>query len=291
VFIGAVLIVPSILPGEWLAKPGNLQWVVKYIVAIVPVALGLRWRAKLRSAVVQGDQRDSSIRQLVDRSPTLENGRLARILGESVGKLPWLECDGGVTVRCNLFGAHRDHPLALLECDHSVSVLHANGRATITSSGSKSPVERWTAEGVVFFRPLRSLPDLFVSGANDPFCRYFKRWLKRSGHEADSCELAGVPGADIWSASSEPEQASALITPELAELLVLRPGAVVQVMGGFCVVIPRMWSCHGPSEMARDAFEIEMDLDFACAVYEALRSAGQPAGQANRDVASPLATS
>jgi hypothetical protein len=36
------------------------------------------------------------------------------------------------------------------------------------------------------------------------------------------------------------------------------------------VVVPRSWGSATPLEIATQAFEIQLDLDFACAVYDAL---------------------
>ena len=126
-----------------------------------------------------------------------------------------------------------------------------------------------TAETIVFFRPQPQLPDLFLSGTQEPLCGHQARWVKEAGGDPRQSQLANL-GSRFAGFSSCPAAATHLLTPKLGELLMLRPSALVQIIGGFMVVVPRSWSSATPMGTATQAFEIQLDLDFACAVYDAL---------------------
>lgn len=280
-FLGAILIKPDLMPWDWLAKDNNLHSAVKYILIIVPIGFGVAAKARLRRARQRTDVHDSCIQKLTNQFPQLRDARLTPVVGPSVNVLPHLVTNCRAITRCSLFGEYRDQPLAMFESEYTAAAtldakqVFDRAQAQLLSDPDKEQFSRLrTAEAIVFFRPQPQLPDMFLAGKDEPLSRYQSRWVKAAGGQPESAHVAALQGTKFEAFCHCAASAVQAISPELIELLSLRPKSLVQVMGGFVVIVPRSWAAATPMETATAAFEIQLDLDFACAVYHTL--AGNP---------------
>ncbi len=277
VFLVVVLVFPNWLPGDWLTNQNNLHMVVRWIVILVPVGLAVAAKKRLRRASQRTDVHDSCVQQLTHQFPELRDARLARVRGPAVNVLPRLASDGEPVLRCSLFGEFRGQPLAMFESDYAAgSGLGANHLLDSVEArlGPDPDQEQFsrarTAEAIVFFRPQPQLPDLFLAGRAEPLSAHQHRWVKQAGGAPPDSQVSTSLDPMFDTFSSCPAAAARLFSAALTELLTLRPSCLVQVIGGFVVVVPRSWNSATPMSTAVAAFEIQLDLEFACAVYDAL---------------------
>jgi len=119
---------------------------------------------------------------------------------------------------------------------------------------------------------------LFLAGREEPLSRYQARWVKGAGGRPGPSRVSTWLGSRFETFSSCPMTAEQAVSPALGELLLLRPSSLVQVIGGFVIVVPRSWGSATPMDTATAAFEVQLDLDFACAVYDALAAAPSKTG-------------
>ena len=143
-------------------------------------------------------------------------------------------------------------------------------QANLLKDADKEQFSRMrTAEAIVFFQPRPELPDLLLAGTSEPLSGYFARWVKDSGGDPGGSQIPNL-SSNFQGYISDHSAIPQVLTPQLGELLQLRPDVLIQILGGFVVVVPRSWASATPMETANAAFEIQLDLDFACAVYNAL---------------------
>ncbi len=277
-FIAAVLYVPEFLPGDWLAKDNNLHQVVKWILIVVPLGFCFTSKQRLRRAVRRLRTHESCIAKLCQDHPTLQDTWHLPVLGESIEVLPHLPTGCKSRVHCNLFGEYRSHALAMLETEYreqatiDAQKLLGQLQAGILKDTDREQFSRHRiAETIVFFRPLAALPDLFLGGSSEPLCAFQPQWVKNAGGVLRQSLVQTPFGNSVHAFSSCPQIAAQLFSPELNELLIFRPTALVQVIGGFVIVVPRSWNAATPMDTAVTPFEIQLDLDFA---LRGLRSAG-----------------
>jgi hypothetical protein len=282
-FIAAVCFLPEFLSGEWLSQNDNLHRVVKWLLVIVPVGFGCRAKQRMKRAGQRAQAHQSCIQQIVTDHPSLRNTWHSPVLGESAKSIPYLPTSCPTKVHCNLFGEYRKQAIAMLEVEYqeaaklelakAMQQLQAN---LCEDTDKEQFSRRRVAEAIIFFRPLAQLPDLFIAGTDEPLAAYQPTWVKSVQATGQAMPLT-TPLGSRWNAfSSCPETASQLFTSELTELFLIRPTAMVQIIGGFVVVIPRTWSAATPMNTAVQPFEIQLDLDFACAIYEQLERAARP---------------
>lgn len=278
-FIIAVLILPSLLPGDWLAKTENLNRVVTFIMVAVPVGLGVAAKKRLARASVRIEKHDSCVKQLVEQFPDLCCTDAAAINSTRVEILPLMEtgCRKN-NLRCGLFGSYRNRALALLEAEYTAqpgidaAELLARAHAEMVGDVDKEQFSRVrSGEAIIFFAPLNQVPDLLICGTDEPLCGFQRQWIAKSGNQPRECELD--LGSKFKGYSSCIKTAQHTLTNEFIEILNLRPKSMVQVIGGYVVIIPRTWSAATPMDMAVTAFDIQLDLDFSCALYEQLAMA------------------
>ncbi len=289
-FIAAVCFAPELMPGEWLAKDQNLHRVVKWLVVIVPIGLGIRAKQRLKRAIARTQGHESCIQKVAADHPTLRNTRHSPIQSESAKIVPFLPTRGRARVHCNLFGEYRGHALAMLESEYqergNLDAIEALNtlQADFCHDPDREQFSRLrVAEAIVFFRPQLQLPDLFAAGTEEALSAYQSKWVNSLGGQPKNAQVA-TPLGQRWEVfSSCPQTATPLFTPELTELCLIRPTALVQIIGGFVVVVPRTWSAATPMSTAVQPFEVQLDLDFACAIYEQLeKTFATTAPQANQ---------
>ena len=70
-FILAVLLIPDLLPGEWLAEGNNLYSVVRWIMIIVPIGFAIAAGKRLRRANQRADVHDTAVRTLASQFETV----------------------------------------------------------------------------------------------------------------------------------------------------------------------------------------------------------------------------
>lgn len=274
-FIAAVLFLPEFLPKEWLAKTENLNQVVKFIAIAVPIGLGFAAKKRLARANQRIEKHDTSIEKLVEQVPALCCTHAAP-MSTSVDIIPMMETSYPKSnLRCSLFGEYKENALALLEAEYlaareiNSATIAAKFQADLVSDPDKEQFSRVrSGQAVVFFSPIDHLPDLFICGKDEPICGYLKTWVKSVGASPAVSELE--LGSQFRGYTSCVETAMQTIPNEFFEILKLRPKSMVQVIGGYVVVMPRSWSAATPMDMAVDAFEVQMDLDFASSLYEHL---------------------
>jgi fluoride ion exporter CrcB/FEX len=244
--------------------------------AIVVVLLGggvIATRIYHVAPRTRGGKRDEALKQLTERTAGLRQTHFAAIAGPSVGTIPWLPTEIDVVVNCNLTGSYDNHPLAVLECTHVVDVTLGKIEATMGRLAAKimshvehEGVQRRSAEAMVFYEPLAAVPDLYLAPMDEPTHWYFQKLLPRGG-----APIRLSSGKEYWLASSSADGVCAL-TPAIERALSAHPGGVVvQVMSGYCSVIPKTWHYLRPGDMPNTPEQIEADLKLACTLYDALR--------------------
>lgn len=249
-------------------------------------------------------QRYDALEQLTARLPALKFARCAKITGPSVGRIPWLASEIDTVVECDLHGDFRGHRLALLECtyvvDMTLTTLDSSiggFASTVMSHVQHEHIHRRSLEAVLFLDPERSLPDLFSAGKKQPLNWYFKRQLQKN----EIGEVTPLAGDGRWTVTSDSTRWAQGMPLRCEELLRGRPEAIVQVLGGYVVVIPQTWNTNLPKEMPHEAAELAENLAWACDVYESLRgepvstpvsrmnAASSPASAPRADAAYPAA--
>lgn len=274
--ITAVLFIPNLLPGEWLAKTENLNLVVSIIVIAVPIGFGVAAKQRLARASQRFEKHDTCIEQLVDQFPELCSTHSSAINSTSVDILPLMETGAkDATLRCGLFGKYRGHAVALLEAEYlsprgiDAAELVARAHAEFVGDVDREQFSRTrSGEAIVFFEPLDQLPDILIGGREEPLHAYQQKWIQKTGNQPGPFEIN--LGEKFRGFCSNPSGAVQVLSDEFCEILKLRPQAMVQAIGGYVVVIPRTWSAATPMGMAVTPFEIQLDLDFSSALYEQL---------------------
>ena len=216
-------------------------------------------------------QRHSGAFRLAGDIDSLRYGGGLPIEGESVGAFPWVATELDHVVECDLYGTYRGHKLAVLRCTYVVdntiaAVEDSAGKmaSMLMSRVQHEGVRRHELEAIVFTEPVSGLPDILWGGRKQPLFWYFKKAFP-------SLEMKCVVSDTHWFASSDPGASATILANSLQPLFEGRKDPILEVMGGYVVVIPQHWDWHHP-EMAEEPSQIKQNLDWACDLYEAMVS-------------------
>jgi hypothetical protein len=223
-------------------------------------------------------ERDGAFEQLCRRHPGLRPARRTEIEGPGVGTVPWFHSEEWIHTYGLASGEYEGVRLIAVECTHVVDPIlvttdsrFVQGLAGLASSRHKRLFLR-AMDATIFVEPLPNVSDLLFVPRMDPSRAYYKQAL-----EKQDCDLADVyklPRAlrrKYWMAAAEPEECGGLFATELPALLASRKWCIVQVVGGYCVVLTSQWHGNYPRRAPHTAEAIADDLAFAHAVYRQLR--------------------
>lgn len=204
-----------------------------------------------------------------------------RLVGSDLGVVPWFDTEEHVSdeqmnVCINLAGMYRQHDLSYVECTHVVDPMSGLPSLSRTlGSFAVSRMKRLALRGMdtaIFLERLTDLPDLLVVPNSDPTAGQYLAVLGNGAHElAKAGNIPQQIDRKYWIATTESNWLGRLFSDRLTSLLSGRDWCMIQVIGGYCVVMTRWLRKSVFSHASRKERHITADLDFAAAVFDELR--------------------
>ena len=192
-----------------------------------------------------------------------------------VGTIPWFETEEWKHAFGMLGGRLPTTDFFILDCDQIVDPVLASSDSKLLQgaahfvSNKHQRLYRSEMEAVVFSARLEHVPDLVIVPQRDPNRAYFKRTLR--GQPCDLAEHYNLPRSlrnKYWIGSASPESGVAVLNDELQSLLSARDWCIVQVIGGYCVVMTAHWHGNRPAKAPKTETEIANNIEFAVQVFD-----------------------
>lgn len=266
---------------------------------LFPALLVLGAGAAAWYMTVQSQERrrgsDRAFGEIASRGDHLNAIGGRRLVGSDVGTFPWFATEEHVSdeqmnVCIYLAGKYAQQELVYVECTHVVDPM--SGLPSLTRSLGSLAVSRMKRlalrgmDAAIFLARLTDLPDLLIVPNSDPTAGQYLAVVGNAAHEL--ARTSNVPPEihhKYWLATSEPHWLGPLFTDRLTSLLSGRDWCLIQIIGGYCVVMTRWLRKSTFSHPERKERQITADLDFATAVFAELRRYGSH----ETDMASPPA--